>query len=210
MHSKRSGNLTGVLPHRYGSPHHDRSRAMHVQRILASAVISALLCALALVTALPPAAAHAELLQSSPAASSVVGGEFHSIVLHFGGIDWEGNQVAELFGPDGAQITTPAIIQERQRVTIPIEPLTVPGNYRVRYTIEGDDNDIITEAFTFRFDPAADAPTGVTLANGGDQGFDWISLVLLMALAALVAFLIARFLAALKEHRLAQQAASSP
>lgn len=168
-----------------------------------------LLGALALAGTAQPASAHAELLQSSPAPGSIVGGEFHSIVLHFGGIDWEGNHVAELFGPDGSQITTPAIVHERQRVTIPLEPLTVPGNYRVRYTIEGDDNDVITEAFTFRFDPAADRPAGVTLANGGDQGFDWVALALLMVGAALLAFLIARFLSAVKEHRQAQQAAGS-
>lgn len=156
----------------------------------------------------PRASAHAELLQSSPAAGSIVGGEFHSIVLHFSDIDWNGTHVAELYGPDGAQVPTQAIVHERQRLTIPIEPLTVPGLYTVTYTTEGVDNDVITDSLSFRFDPAADRPTGITLSNGGDAGFDWVGFGLLLVGAGLLAFLVARFVAAVREHRAAQRISS--
>lgn len=160
-----------------------------------------LLALIMLIGATPPAGAHAELLQASPAPGSIVGGEFHSIVLHFSGIDWQGNHQAELFGPDGAKVVTPAVVHERQRLTIPLEPLTVPGTYLVRFTIEGEDGDVTSEEMSFRFDPAAPPPVGVTLSNGGDTGFDWVGFVLLLIGAGLLAFLVARFLSAWREHR---------
>lgn len=186
-----------------------RGLARPFRRSVRPAIAAVLICALAIVGAAPPAAAHAELLQASPAPGSIVGGEFHSIVLHFGGIDWEGTHEAKLFGPDGAQIVTPEVIHDRQRLVIPLEPLTVPGTYRVRFTIEGDDNDVTSEEMSFRFDPAAAPPAGVTLSNGGDTGFDWVGFGLLVVGAALLAFLVARFMLAYREHQHAKRVAAA-
>jgi len=174
----------------------------------AVSLLSLLLCIVGLVAAAPSASAHAELLQASPAPGSIVGGEFHSIVLHFGGIDWEATHSAQLFGPDGAVIETPEVIHDRQRLVIPLEPLTVPGTYEVRYTVQGVDGDVTSEVMTFRFDPGAPAPEGVTLSNGGDTGFDWVAFALLLVGAALLAFLIARFMFAWREHQQAKQASA--
>lgn len=170
-------------------------------RTLALIALASILFLASVAATAPAAHAHAELLQSSPAPGSVVGGEFHSIVLHFGGIDWEGSHLAEVFGPDGVKIVTPEPIHERQRLVIPLEPLTVPGNYTVRYTIEGDDNDTTSESMMFRFDPSAARPEGVTLANGGETGFDLVGFGLLLVGAGLLAFLVARFVTASKQHR---------
>lgn len=196
--SRACGETSGDPP--------DSLAAVAVRRLLWVAS-SPFLVLMALFAASPAASAHAELLQASPAPGSIVGGEFHSIVLHFGGIDWEGTHVAELFGPDGARIETPDVIHDRQRLVIPLEPLTIPGNYTVSFTIEGVDGDVTSETMNFRFDPGSPPPVGVTLSNGGDTGFDWVGFALLLVGAGLLAFLVARFGTALKQHR---QAKSPP
>lgn len=174
-------------------------RASGLRRLLLVAALSVAVLAIAA----PRAAAHAELLQSSPAPGSVVGGSFHSITMHFGGLAIDGPHTVELFDPAGKPVDTSPVVQERLRLILPIEPLQVPGEYSIQYSILGDDNDRTSDSFQFRFDPAADDPEPVTLPNG-EPGFDFVQLGLLLAGAALLAFLVHRFVFALREHRAAQ------
>lgn len=149
----------------------------------------------------PPARAHAELLQSSPEGGETVGGSFHEIVLQFFGLDENAPQDAQLFDPAGNRIES-VLARSGQRLVIPIDPLTVPGEYTVTYEVNGSDGDVTSESFTFRYDPAADEPKGITIDLGSD-GIDPIGYGLLLVGAAITAFLVHRFLTALREHRAA-------
>lgn len=157
------------------------------------------------VSDVPRASAHAELLQSSPAVGSVVGGSFHSITMHFSGLALSGPHTVELRDPAGNLVEASPVVQERLRLILPIEPLEVAGEYSIRYSILGDDNDRTSDSFQFRYDPTAEDPEPVTLPNG-EPGFDFVQLGLLLAAAALLAFLVHRFVFAWREHRAAQGA----
>jgi methionine-rich copper-binding protein CopC len=150
-----------------------------------------------------PASAHTELRQSSPEAGETVGGDFHQIVLLLLGWDAEAPFSAELFDPSGARIES-EVKTDNQRLVMPIEGLTVPGLYTVTYTVTSVDRDVTSDSFTFRFDPSAPPPKGITVEVGTGQGFDFVALGLLMVLAALAAFLVQRFRTALREHRAAR------
>lgn len=174
-------------------------------RRLVAAEIVVLLVSLFVMTG---ASAHAELLQSSPAADQTVGGEFHSIALQFGGLDSEAPQDAQLFDPAGNRIES-VLAREKQRLVIPIEPLSVPGVYTVTYEVNGEDGDFTTGSFSFTYEPGADPPTGITIANGpSSQGFDFVALGLASAAAAIAAFLVHRVVSAWRDHTRARTAAT--
>ena len=173
-----------------------------VRRVpLALRLLTALtLMALWSLVAAPAASAHAELLQASPRADSTVGGEFHSIQLQFSGLDEAAAQRFDLLDPAGTPIET-QVVREGQRIILAIEPLTVPGVYTVSYTVNGADGDISSEAFVFRYDPPADHPEALTISIGGDDGFDWVALGLLLVGAGLLGYLAHRFNVAWRDHR---------
>jgi methionine-rich copper-binding protein CopC len=153
------------------------------------------------------ASAHAELLQSSPRADSTIGGELHSIALQFGGLDTEAPQDAKLYDPAGNLVES-VVLREKQRLVIPMEnEITVPGTYTVTYEVNGEDGDFTSSSFTFRYEPGADPAEGITIANGApSQGFDFVGYGLLLAAAAIAAFLVHRFIAAWREHTSAKAA----
>lgn len=168
-----------------------------------------LVTVIAFFSAVPTASAHAELLQSSPRAGSVVGGDFHGIRMQFTGLDGSADHDVRLFGPDGQRIDAQVIRDQAvQRLVLSIAPLTVPGEYTVAYVdLLGADGDITDGSFSFRWDPTAPDPEPLTISLDVNDGFDWVALVLLMAAAACLAFLVARFSSALREHRAAQAGA---
>lgn len=151
----------------------------------------------------PPASAHAELRQASPRVDSVVGGEFHSISLQFSGLDEVAEFRADLLDPAGQPIGGTAV-REKQRIVIPIEPLEVPGTYTVSYTTLGADGDLVSDMFTFRFDPAAAEPEPITIEITTIQVIGWFGYALLLAAAALLGYLAHRVRLALRDHRQAQ------
>lgn len=165
-------------------------------------------CFALLVAVAPPAAAHAELRQSSPRVGSVVGGEFHSVSLQFSGLDTEAEFRAELLDPSGTPIGGQAV-REEQRIVIPIEPLTVPGTYTVTYTTVGVDGDLVSDLFTFRYDPSAAEPEGITIEITTVERVGWFGYALILVGAALLGYLVHRFRFALREHRAAQAAADT-
>lgn len=176
---------------------------------LTCAIVGAILLLLATTVQAPAALAHAELRQSSPAADETVGGEFHQITLQFTGLDANNVQRAEIFDPAGNSIGSPAT-NEGQRIVISIEPLRVAGQYTVSYSVNGIDGDFTEESFSFRYDPDADEPSGITIGLAEPRGFDFISLGLLLIGAALAAFLVHRVMEASREHRAAKGVATPP
>ena len=169
--------------------------------------IAALVAVLGLLLAIAPNAwAHAELRQASPRVGSVVGGEFHSISLQFSGLDTEADFRAELLDPSGTPIGGKAV-REEMRIVIPIEPLEVPGVYTVSYTTIGVDEDLVSDTYTFRYDPSAPEPEGITIEITTVERVGWFGYALLLVGAALLGYLAHRFRFAYREHRAAQQAA---
>ena len=157
----------------------------------------------ALVIGAPPASAHAELIQSSPRGDSVVGGKFHGISLLFTGIDNEVMPQVELQGPPGAELEVSPLTRDRQKVVLPIEPLTVPGTYTVTWSaLSGDGDGPVAGSFAFDYEPEADHPPGITIAQAGEQSrFDAVAIALLAVGAALLAFLVHRVWFALRMQR---------
>lgn len=173
------------------------------------ALASVLCLLLSIVVGTPSADAHAELWDSSPAADETVGGEFHQIVMQFFGLDPAAQQSASLFDPAGNRVDSVAV-WENQRIVLPIEPLTVPGEYTVTFEVNGIDGDLSDGSFSFRYDSSADEPGPVSPGPGVEpEGFDWITLGLLLVAAAIAAFLVSRFMTALREHRRDKAAAEN-
>jgi len=152
--------------------------------------------------AAPSAFAHAELRQSSPVAGETVGGSFHQIAMLFFDLDEAAPNEAKLFDPAGNEVDS-VLVKDGQKLVIPIDPLSTPGDYIVEYAIYGQDGDFTEEAFTFRFDPVADEPQGITVTIPSHGGFDFTNFALLLCGAAAAAFLIHRFVVALREHKAA-------
>ena len=151
-------------------------------------VIAALTAA---VLAPSAASAHAELLQASPRVGSTVGGEFHSVALQFVGLDDLAAFEAALLDPAGNSIGQPPA-SENGRLVIPIDPLEAPGTYTVTYTTTGIDRDIVSDAFTFRFDPAAEAPPAIDIEFATTSTFEWLDYLFLLALAGAAGYLVHR------------------
>ena len=180
-------------------------RTRDARRVLHA--ITALVLAFGLlVTTAPEALAHAELRQASPRVDSVVGGEFHSISLQFSGLDTEADFRAELLDPSGTPIGGKAV-REEMRIVIPIEPLEVPGVYTVSYTTIGVDEDLVSDTYTFRYDPSSPEPEGITIEITTVERIGWVGYVLLLAGAAVLGYLVHRFRFAYREHRAAQHVA---
>ncbi len=169
-------------------------------RWVVRAMMTILVAGLLLATTAPAASAHAELRQSSPRVDSVVGGEFHSIALQFSGLDAEADFRAQLLDPAGNPIGGTAV-REEMRIVIPIEPLEVPGVYTVSYTTIGLDGDLVSDLFTFRYDPSAPEPEGITIEITTVERLGWFGYLLLLAGAAVLGYLVHRFRFAYREHR---------
>jgi len=121
--------------------------------------------------------------------------------MQFIGLDPDAMHNATLFDPSGNQIEA-NVIHEGQRIVLPIiEPFTIPGEYLVKYEVNGIDGDFTQESFTFRYDKSAPEPSGITIAVYEEPGFDFVLLSLVLVGAALAAFLVHRFVFALKQHR---------
>lgn len=182
-----------------------RRRVRAVARTL-TAIVAILAVMLAMAG---PAFAHAELRQASPRVDSVVGGEFHSISLQFSGLDTDAPFRAELLDPSGQPIGGEAVAED-QRIVIPIEPLEVPGTYTVSYTTTGEDGDLVSEVYTFRYDPEAPEPEGITIEITTVERLGWFGYVLLLAGAAVLGYLAHRVRFAWKQHQLDRAAEGAP
>ena len=64
-----------------------------------------------------------------------------------------------------------------------------------------DSGDFSRGEFNFTYDPAAPEPIGLQLDLSSGAGFDWFFFGLLLAAAAVAAFLVQRFMSALRDHR---------
>jgi len=151
----------------------------------------------------PAASAHAELLQSSPEHGETIGGALDEILLQFFDLDAERDQNARLFDAAGTEIPTGIALEEQRLVLTVTDPIQTPGEYTIVYAVTGIDGDSSQGAFTFAWVEGAPEPSGITLSLD-HGGFDVVNFLLLLAAAAVAAFLVHRVMTALKEHRAAQ------
>lgn len=152
---------------------------------------------------MPDGWAHSELLETSPAANSTVGGSFDRISFFFSGIHETVDPSIVLEPPPGVEVASAPVARDGQQVVLPIDPLTVPGTYRVFWSaLSGDgDGHVARGSFKFRYDPSAGEPAGLTLSSGDATRLDLVTLTLLMLAAAVSAFLVHRLWVALVAHR---------
>ena len=176
-------------------------------RLVVGALFALLLLA---VGPIPDAAAHAELLQSSPEHGDTVGGTLDTVSLQFFDLDLDQPQNARLFDADNTEVLTElALDGDKQQIVLSLlDPIQTPGEYTVIYAVIGLDGDFSQEAFTFAWAQGAPEQKGITLSLG-DDGFDVLTFGLLLAGAAIAAFLVQRVLTAYKEHRAAQLIAAT-
>ncbi len=148
--------------------------------------------------------AHAELRQSSPEGGEVVGGSLHAVTLQFFDLDVSKPPVAQIFDAAGNELPS-QLNREDQRVVIAlIDPIATPGEYLVTYEMTGLDGDFSEESFTFRWEEGAPEPKGITVDLTVPVGFDTANYILILVAAGVAAFLVHRFLVALREHKAAQ------
>lgn len=171
---------------------------MQLRRLLGALVALTIVLVFA---AAPPAHAHAELRQSSPAAGETVGGDLHSIALQFFDLDVTQPQEARIFDAGGNELPSQTNREDQRLVIALIDPIMTPGDYLVTFAVTGIDGDFSEESFTFTWAEGAPEPAGITLGLVQDTGFDVVNFALLLVGAGLAAFLLQRFWFAFKEHQ---------
>lgn len=124
-------------------------------------IVGAILVGLLLstVATTPAALAHAEVIEARPGRASTVGGEIDVIELQFVELLDGGDHLVFLTGPD-AQMVAPTgdLLLLGQLLRLPVEPLTMPGDYVIDYQVDSVDGDISVGTIRFTYDPAADPP----------------------------------------------------
>jgi methionine-rich copper-binding protein CopC len=132
----------------------------HPVRIACAVLIGLILL---LVDAIP-AAAHAELVSSSPEAGSTVSGTPDEIVVVFDEA-LEPNSSIELLGPDGASEAT-GNVDPADRTRMVIEPGDLaPGEYEVRWAAASADGHIERGTFPFTVVEPTPRPTAAPTAT---------------------------------------------
>lgn len=112
-----------------------------------------------------PAAAHDNLLDSSPAAGETVTA-LDAVTLTFSGelIDFEQTSYAQVQGPDGLYYETSCSTIDLNILTTPVA-LGEAGTYTIVWNAVSSDGHPISESYDFQYAPAADAEP----ALGWDQ-----------------------------------------
>lgn len=127
-----------------------------------------------------PAGAHAELIEASPGRSSTVGGSITTISLQFVGLAHPGDHDVMVFDPLDDRVEILLFDQDFNRIDLTVPPLTVEGEYVVRYTTLGADQDTNTGEFAFMYDEDAPPPEGITaLQQPGGLRIDAVTITLL-------------------------------
>lgn len=113
-----------------------------------------------------PAAAHAELVSSNPAAGATVSGSPAEIVAVFNE-PLEANSSMELIGQGGGRVATGAV-DPADRTRLVIEsPQLSPGDYEVRMTVASADGHIDRPTFSFTVGAPTPPPTAAPTATPG-------------------------------------------
>ncbi|MER7797479.1 copper resistance CopC family protein [Microbacterium sp. NPDC096154] len=134
-------------------------------RTIRRAWLALVAAAAATLLASSPAAAHDNLLDSSPAAGETVTA-LDAVTLTFSGelIDFEQTSYAQVQGPDGLYYETSCSTIDLNILTTPVA-LGEAGTYTIVWNAVSSDGHPISESYDFQYAPPADAEP----ALGWDQ-----------------------------------------
>lgn len=158
-----------------------------------------------------PAAAHADLINATPAAGSTVTTAPTEIRMEFSeGVQPDFAQVA-VTAPDGTKVSTGDPQVSGTTVTQAITAPTQAGRYTVAYRLVSADGHPVAESFSWIYQPAgsppASAPAGATTAPAGSPGASGqsvssgISAALFIALAVVLLLVIIVGVAIVRHRR---------
>lgn len=123
---------------------------------LSTAVTLAVLAALLVVPA-GPAAAHARLIASEPAANATLDTAPEQVVLTFNeAVEAEFGQL-QVTGPDGERLDAAPFTAEGAVAESPLTVATTPGTYTVAYRVLSADGHPVEGSFTYTLSEAAAA-----------------------------------------------------
>ncbi|MCY3631248.1 MAG: copper resistance protein CopC [bacterium] len=169
-----------------------RARARKaVALVVAIAIVLALLFSL-LVVFSDTAEAHAEMRESAPRPTQVVGGMVDRVEMAFREPirPHEANAVALMY-PDGTLVLTELAINQRL-VRGSFDPLTESGTYTVIWELLDDsDGDWVREEWEFTYDPSAAPPEwlpeSAAEGSGGGISGGTVALIVIIPVAVVLA-----------------------
>lgn len=139
-------------------------------------IIAGLLIVLSFIARVEPAAAHGELLQASPGPGQRAGGVVDFIDLAF---LQEATDVVVEVTRDGAPVAGVTTVASGRIVRFAFdEPLTEPGRYDVTFTASWMDEDRVSEAYYFTYQPDSPAPVHIgAVPTSSQQGWSSVEIV---------------------------------
>ncbi|MEM8745680.1 MAG: copper resistance protein CopC [Actinomycetota bacterium] len=173
-----------------------------------AAVVALVLAVVALVvTAAGPVLAHSGLAAASPGPGSRVGGEITEIRLFYADIITDITGSVSLMGGD--ELESEFVLENTVEATIVLaEPLSEPGEYAVRHTVDSIDGDIVEAAYLFSYDPAAPPPQFVFVEETDDGGLAWWAWTILGVATAVILVLVVRLVLSIRRARAVSTAAA--
>lgn len=131
-------------------------------------ILALALTALALLVGSAAAGAHAELLGSDPADGANIPTSPPQVTLTFNQNVQPGFSAITVVGPDGTQVQGGTPVEKGPTVSVPVRPLSAPGEYTTGYRVLSADGHPVEGSVRFVFSGSptqAAAPTPSTAAD---------------------------------------------
>jgi methionine-rich copper-binding protein CopC len=125
-------------------------------------VTALLLAGVALVVSPAPAAAHAELIASTPAENAALAAPPAQVQLTFNEPVTPAENAVTVAGPDGATWTVGTPSAAGAVVTVPVQPTGPAGPYTLTYRVLSGDGDLVDGTVRFTLTTAATTTTTTT------------------------------------------------
>lgn len=163
-----------------------------VNRSRVRVIVAGLLIVLSFTARVEPAAAHGELLQASPGPGQRAGGVVDFIDLAF--LQDATGVVVEVTR-DGAAVAGVTTVASGRIVRFAFdEPLTEPGRYDVTFTASWMDEDRVSEAYYFTYEPDSPAPVHIGAVPTPSQQGGWSTVKIVATVVLITSLLSLAFL----------------
>lgn len=120
------------------------------------------LTALMLLVGSGAAGAHTELLGSDPADGASVATSPSQVTLTFSQEVQAGFSSITVVGPDGTQFQAGTVVENGPTVSVPVRPLSAPGEYTTGYRVLSADGHPVDGSVRFTFSGSPAQPTATT------------------------------------------------
>ena len=141
----------------------------------------------------PPAGAHAELVSATPAPGSTVASVPDEIRLTFDGPPYDYGLGVVVLSPSGRHVETGRVSVEGNDVVQPLNPVSDPGTYQVRWRVVSADGHPVSGTYAFVVNASGEsaAPGAAADPTTSGSGKGWVLLVVAaLAVIGLVALLL--------------------